>query len=351
MSEPHIVSGPCELVNGNEWVVFQNPGSVIPPPGTKWNVPEGFSAVRIKPAPSPPAQPTSGAGELLADEIAGEACRCRREIGPDSKAAVKFDGWADRIRELTPTAAAPAESGLLSKVIDQFMKDCLVAIAGAVATPEKGYLEDGGLSQLLADIKRLRKQHDTARERIAELGREREVLQPGMYLSPEKYRELAEGLERRISKEANELRQQLTTALAAKQAAEQERDEERQQAVTIAGQRNELQVQLSDMDYARQRDAEELRAAEQREHGLREALEKSLAVWKEADEQRLKEHYEVEAEANKWKAEGDMYGWNFHMGRAGGMTQASIIFYRVLKSLEKALSPAPQAPSQEVGHG
>lgn len=53
-----VVSGPCELANGNEWLVFPTPGSMIPPPGSKWIVPDGYAAVRIRSAlaPSPPAQ-------------------------------------------------------------------------------------------------------------------------------------------------------------------------------------------------------------------------------------------------------------------------------------------------------
>lgn len=48
--------------------------------------------------------------------------------------------------------------------LGQFMKDVLVAIAGAVCTPEKGYEADGGLQLLLHDIKALRKQHDAHAE-------------------------------------------------------------------------------------------------------------------------------------------------------------------------------------------
>lgn len=72
---------------------------------------------------------------------------------------------------------------MLCRTIDEFMVDALVAIAGAVCTPEKGYLEDGGLRQLLADIKTLRKQHDAAEAKLtaleAELSARAEVIVGG----------------------------------------------------------------------------------------------------------------------------------------------------------------------------
>lgn len=67
------------------------------------------------------------------------------------------------------------------------------------------------------------------------------------------------------------------------------------------------------------------------------ALRGALQAHAQADNQRLIEHGEAVQEAEKWKSEGDMYGWNFHMGRAGGMTTASIIFFRVQRVLEKLL--------------
>jgi hypothetical protein len=39
-----------------------------------------------------------------------------------------------------------------------------------------------------------------------------------------------------------------------------------------------------------------------------------------------------------------MYGWNFHEGRAGGITWGSIIFYRVLRKLEAILAKAEASP-------
>lgn len=70
-------------------------------------------------------------------------------------------------RALVDSAAACEERvRLLNQAIDGFMRDALVAIAGAVCTPEKGYLEDGGLRLLLRDITELRRMHDHYRKRM-----------------------------------------------------------------------------------------------------------------------------------------------------------------------------------------
>lgn len=63
-------------------------------------------------------------------------------------------------------AACEERVRLLTQAIDGFMRDALVAIAGAVCTPEKGYLEDGGLRLLLRDITELRRMHDHYRKRM-----------------------------------------------------------------------------------------------------------------------------------------------------------------------------------------
>lgn len=65
-----------------------------------------------------------------------------------------------------------------------------------------------------------------------------------------------------------------------------------------------------------------------------------MKLFKEADEERLKETHAAQAEAERWKADDDMYGWNFHMGMGSGMTHASIFFYRVWRHLKKAIEPA-----------
>ena len=61
-----------------------------------------------------------------------------------------------------------------------------------------------------------------------------------------------------------------------------------------------------------------------------------MKLFKEADEERLKETHDAQAEAERWKADDDMYGWNFHMGMSSGTTHASILFYRVWRHLKKA---------------
>jgi hypothetical protein len=47
-------------------------------------------------------------------------------------------------------------------------------------------------------------------------------------------------------------------------------------------------------------------------------LNKVIASLKAASERHYKVLQEAEAEARKWRDEGDMYGWNYHAGRGGG---------------------------------
>lgn len=69
----------------------------------------------------------------------------------------------------------------------------------------------------------------------------------------------------------------------------------------------------------------------------KELLESILLIYKQADEERLEETEKAHLEAEKWKGENDMYGWNFHEGRSAGITWGSIFFYRVQKALEGLL--------------
>lgn len=71
---------------------------------------------------------------------------------------------------------------------------------------------------------------------------------------------------------------------------------------------------------------------------MQAALQKALEVFKTCDEQRLQETDECRDEAEKWKSEGDMYGWNFHQGRSGGTIGASIIYERVRRMIREALA-------------
>jgi hypothetical protein len=70
--------------------------------------------------------------------------------------------------------------------------------------------------------------------------------------------------------------------------------------------------------------------------------------FKSADEERLRETDNAHVEANRWKAEDDMYGWNFHEGRASGTVSASLYFYRVFRKLKAALADAPAAQPSEA---
>ena len=87
--------------------------------------------------------------------------------------------------------------------------------------------------------------------------------------------------------------------------------------------------------------------AEEQVRLLREALETALTKFNEADDERLQETEERYAEAVKWKVEGDMYGWNFHQGVAGGCTTTSIVFHRVKRCIEAALAATAPTPTEE----
>lgn len=80
-----------------------------------------------------------------------------------------------------------------------------------------------------------------------------------------------------------------------------------------------------------------VKAMEARE---RDTLTQLLDLQKSSDEERLIQTYDAREEAEKWKAEGDMYGWNFHQGRSAGTIWASIIFDRVRRTIEKLITNA-----------
>jgi hypothetical protein len=63
---------------------------------------------------------------------------------------------------------------------------------------------------------------------------------------------------------------------------------------------------------------------------VREAVD---SEWKKAEEERLKETDEHHAEAAKWKAEDDMYGWNFYEGVASGTIGVSFIYHRMVRAI------------------
>ena len=89
--------------------------------------------------------------ELIGPTRAGwYAESCLVEYGDYSEAAL----WKCRYREMAMAA------GQLVGERNAYASEALTALAGAVATPEKGYVEDGGHGLMTSDIRRLRKQRD-----------------------------------------------------------------------------------------------------------------------------------------------------------------------------------------------
>lgn len=90
----------------------------------------------------------------------------------------------------------------------------------------------------------------------------------------------------------------------------------------------------------------------ERDERLREtvgALTEALEIFKTADDERLVGTKAFRDEADKWKREGDMYGWNFHMGTSSGLTQGSIYFYRVYRFIKAWLArhATPEVPENK----
>lgn len=84
--------------------------------------------------------------------------------------------------------------------------------------------------------------------------------------------------------------------------------------------------------------AEEQLASREAERAERESMLRGLLkLFDDADLERLNEVHERDNEAEKWKSENDMYGWNFHKGAAFGCTSASIIFFRVKREIKNHL--------------
>lgn len=74
---------------------------------------------------------------------------------------------------------------------------------------------------------------------------------------------------------------------------------------------------------------------------LREQLNKVLALTEECSQRRDAELEDAHAEAAKWKAEGDMYGWNFHEGRAGGMVQTDLLCFKIRRLIQEVAKAQP----------
>lgn len=81
---------------------------------------------------------------------------------------------------------------------------------------------------------------------------------------------------------------------------------------------------------------------------LRSTLENILAQFKGADEERLRNQLEWREEWRKWKAEGDMYGCNFHQGMDAGANWVSLYFFRVQRELEALIKQAPVETPQRA---
>jgi hypothetical protein len=70
-------------------------------------------------------------------------------------------------------------------------------------------------------------------------------------------------------------------------------------------------------------------------HRVPAVLDAIHALWKEADEERWQEQKDWERQAEKWKAEGDMYGWNFHQGMGAGANWCSLFFDRIRRKVDE----------------
>ena len=60
-----------------------------------------------------------------------------------------------------------------------------------------------------------------------------------------------------------------------------------------------------------------------------EVLVHALAECEKAEKEYFEFLDQCDKEAQKWKSENDMYGWNFHQGMRGGAVWANLMFDRV----------------------
>jgi len=65
-----------------------------------------------------------------------------------------------------------------------------------------------------------------------------------------------------------------------------------------------------------------------------QALDRLAAVFKVATEERWRHLRECERESETWRAKGDMWGWNFHQGRAAGANWCDLMYQRVNREIE-----------------
>lgn len=74
----------------------------------------------------------------------------------------------------------------------------------------------------------------------------------------------------------------------------------------------------------------------------RESLEALRSALTEATDERYEQMQEWYKDADKSKREGDMYGWNFFQGMAGGANWVDIYYGRVKRALDELLKENPQ---------
>lgn len=67
---------------------------------------------------------------------------------------------------------------------------------------------------------------------------------------------------------------------------------------------------------------------------LEAQLAKVRSVLEAASEERYQCLEEWRQQAERWKKEGDMYGWNFHMGMSAGANWVDIFYRRITRALE-----------------
>lgn len=67
-----------------------------------------------------------------------------------------------------------------------------------------------------------------------------------------------------------------------------------------------------------------------------------IGLLEAADAERLTETLAARDEVEKWRKDGDDYGWNFHVGRSSGTVAASFPFVRVRRRLEEQLEQAKE---------
>lgn len=132
----------------------------------------GYSTSQVKPTFIPPtaadiekvkqwAESEEGRAVLVDAKLLGDADIAKHTPSLESVVESLVTRLAERDAEIARLNKESSDkSRLFNQVCDGVMRDCLVAISGAVCTPEKGYKEDGGFNLMLADIKQLRKQHD-----------------------------------------------------------------------------------------------------------------------------------------------------------------------------------------------